>query len=72
MSKAYKTRMGDEKYKILVERPEGKRPLGSLGRRLEVNIKPYLKKVGCENVNWMHIAEGRYWWQAFVNTLMNL
>jgi hypothetical protein len=71
MSKAYKTHRGDEKYKISVGKPEGKRPLGSLGHRLEGNIKTYLKVVGCQNVNWIHLAQDRDWLQAFVNTVMN-
>jgi hypothetical protein len=51
-------RMGDIRFalKILVGKPEGKIPLGTLGRRLEDNIKMNLKETVREGVDWSHVA----------------
>jgi len=43
-------------YKILVGKPEGKRPLGRPRRRWEDNIRMDLKELGWEGVDWMHLA----------------
>jgi hypothetical protein len=43
-------------YRILVEKPEGKRPLGIFRRRWEDNIKIYLQKVGCWSMDWIDLA----------------
>jgi hypothetical protein len=59
-------------YKILVRKPEGKRPLGRPRRRCEDNIKMDLPEIGFEGVDWIHMVHNRGRWQAFVNTLMNL
>jgi hypothetical protein len=59
-------------YKILVGKPEGKRPFGTLRRRLEDNIKMYLREIGLEGVDWIHLAQKRNRWRALVNTAMNL
>jgi hypothetical protein len=59
-------------YNILVGEPEGKRPLGTLGRKWEDNIKMDLRKVGWEIVDWMHLAQDSEQWRAVVNTVMNL
>jgi hypothetical protein len=51
--------MGDDKYNILVEIPERKRPLRRPRRRWKDNIRMYLRKIGWEDVDWMHMAQGR-------------
>jgi hypothetical protein len=59
-------------YNILVGRPEGRRPLGRPRRRWENNIKMYLREIGFGDVDWIHWAQDRDRWRAFVNTAMNL
>jgi hypothetical protein len=59
-------------YKILVGKPDSKRPLGRPGRRWEDIIKMDLTKIGWEVVGWMHLAQDRDQWRAVVNTVMNL
>jgi hypothetical protein len=59
-------------YKILVGKPEGKRPLGRPKRRWEDNIKMNLRKINFEDVDLIHLAQDRDRWRALVNTLMNL
>jgi len=59
-------------YKILVGRPEGKRPLGRLRRGSEDNIIMDLRNIGCEGLDWMHLAQDRDQWQAVVDTVMKL
>jgi hypothetical protein len=59
-------------YKILVGRPEGRRPLGSLRRRWEDNIKMDLRKVGFGDVDWIRLAQDRDRWRALVNTVIIL
>jgi hypothetical protein len=59
-------------YRVLVERPEGKRPLGRPRRRWENNIKVDLRKIGIDGVNWIQLAQDRVQWRACVNTVMNL
>jgi hypothetical protein len=43
---------------LLVANLEGQRPLGRMRHRLEDNIKTDLKEIGCENVDWIHLATG--------------
>jgi len=59
-------------YRILVGKPEGKRPLGSPRSRWEDNIKIDLEKVGCEDMDWIELAQDRDRWRALVNAVMNL
>jgi hypothetical protein len=59
-------------YRVLVGRPEGKRPLGRPRRRWEDNIKMDLGETGINGVNWIQLAQDRVQWQAFVNMVMNL
>jgi hypothetical protein len=59
-------------YKILVGRPEGRRPLGRPRRRWEDNIKMELRKMGFGNVDWIYWARDRDRWRALVNTVMSL
>ena len=67
-------RMGEGRgvHRVLVGKPEGKRPLGRPRRRWEDNIKMDLKEVGgcCED--WMELAQDRDRWRALVGTVMNL
>jgi hypothetical protein len=59
-------------YKILVEKPEGKRPLGIPRLRWKDNMKMDLTDIGYVGVDWVHMAQDRYRWRALVNTVMNL
>ena len=58
--------------KVLVGKPEGKRPLGRPRRRWEDNIKMGLQNVGSGGGDWIELAEDRDWWRALVNAVMNL
>jgi hypothetical protein len=59
-------------YRVLVGRPEGKRPLGRPRRRWEDNIKMDLREIGIDGSNSIQLAQDRAPWRAFVNTMMNL
>jgi hypothetical protein len=59
-------------YRVLVGRPEGKRPLGRPRRRLEDNIEMDLRETGIEWANWIQLAQDKVQWRAFVSTVMNL
>jgi hypothetical protein len=59
-------------YKILVVKPEGKRPLGRPTRRGEDNIKIDLREIELEGVDWIHLAQDRDRCPALVNTVMIL
>jgi hypothetical protein len=59
-------------YRVLVGKPEGKRPLGRLRRRWEDNIRMDLQEVGCGCVDWIGLAQGKDRWRAFVSEVMNL
>jgi hypothetical protein len=59
-------------YRVLVGRPEGKRPLGRPRRRWEDNIKMDLREIGINGANWIQLAQDRVQWRAFVSTVMNL
>jgi hypothetical protein len=59
-------------YRVLVGRPEGKRPLGSPRHRWEDNIKMDLGEIGIDGANWIQLAEDSVRWRGFVNTVMNL
>jgi hypothetical protein len=59
-------------YRVLVERPEGNRPLVRPRRRGEDNIKLELREIGIDGANWIRLAEDRVQWGAFVNTVINL
>jgi hypothetical protein len=67
-------RMGEKRnaYKILVGKPEGKRPLGRRSRRWVDNIKMDLREIGWESVEWMDIAQERDQWRTLVNMVLNL
>ena len=58
-------------HKVLVWKPEGKRPLGRPRRRWEDNIKMDLEEVGRGCGDWMELAQDRKRWRALVSTVMN-
>jgi hypothetical protein len=64
------TRMGEGRkvYKVLVEKPKGKRPLGKPRSRWENGINMDLKEMGWDGVEWIYLAQDRNWWRAVVNT----
>jgi hypothetical protein len=59
-------------YKILVGRPEGRRPLGRPGRRWEDNIEMDLREIGFGDSDWINTAQDMDRWRVLVNTEMNL
>jgi hypothetical protein len=59
-------------YRILVGKPEGKRPLGRQKRRWVDNVKMDLREIGCNGVDLIDLAKEREQWRALVNTVMNL
>jgi len=59
-------------YRVLVGKPEGKRPLGRHRRRWEDNIKMDLQEVGCGGVDWIELAQDRDRWRTLVSAVMNL
>jgi hypothetical protein len=67
-------RMGEGRgvYRILIGRPEGKRPLGRSRRRWEDNIEMDLREIGIDGAIWIQLAQDRVQWRACVNTVMNL
>jgi hypothetical protein len=59
-------------YRLLVGKPEGKRPLGNPRRRWVDNIGMDLVEVGWGDVDWNSLAEDRDRWRALVNSVLNL
>jgi hypothetical protein len=58
-------------YRILVGKPEGKRPLGRPRRRWVDNTKTDLREIGWDGMDWFDLAQVRDQWRALVNTVMN-
>jgi hypothetical protein len=60
-------------YRVLVVgQPEGKRSHGRPRHRWEDGIRMDLREVGWGSIEWNQLAQGRGWWWAVVNTVMNL
>jgi hypothetical protein len=66
--------MGEKRnvYRLLVRKPEGKRPLGRPRRRWVDNIKMDLLEIGLSVVGWIGLAQDRYRWTVLLNSVMNL
>jgi hypothetical protein len=60
--------MGERRgvHRVLVGKPEGKRPLGRPRRGWEDNIKMDLREVGCGGMDWIDLAQVRDWWWALL------
>jgi len=58
--------------RVLVEKPEVKRPLVIPRRRWEDNIKMEFQEVGCASMDWIELAEDRDRWRTLVNAVMRL
>ena len=66
--------MGERRgvYRVLVGKPEGKRPLGRPRHRWEDNIKMDLQEVGCGGMDWIELAQDRDRWRELVYVVLNL
>jgi hypothetical protein len=66
--------MGEGKgvYRVLVGRPEGKKPLGRPRRRWKDNIKMYINEIRSDVVNWIQLARDSVQWRGSLSTVMNL
>jgi hypothetical protein len=66
--------LGEERgvYRVVVEKSEGKRPLGRPRRRWEDNITMDLQDVGCGGMDWFGLDQDRGRWRAIVNAVMKL
>jgi hypothetical protein len=66
--------MGEKRnvYRLLVEKPEGRRPLERPRRRWIDNIKMDLLEIGLNVADWIGLARDRYRWRALVNSVMSL
>jgi hypothetical protein len=67
-------RMAEERkvYKVLVGKPEGKRPLGRPKRRWEDGIRMDVREIGLGDVDWIRLSQDRDRWRAVVSAVMNL
>ena len=67
-------RMGEEReeYRVLVGKPEGKRPLGRPRRKWMDNIRTDLQEVGCWYMDWFGLAQDRDRWRTLVSAVMNI
>jgi hypothetical protein len=67
-------RMGEERkvYKVLVGKPEGKRPLGRPRLRREDGIRMDVREIGLGSVDWIRLAQDGDRWRAVVSAVMNL
>jgi hypothetical protein len=67
-------RMGEERkvYKVLVGKPEVKRPLGRPRRRWEDWVRMDLREIGLGGVDWIRLAQDSNRWRAVVSAVMNL
>jgi len=67
-------RMGEERgvHKVLVWKPEGRRPLGRPKRRWVDNIRMDLQEVGCGYMDWIGLVQDRDRWRTLVSAVMNI
>ena len=63
---------GEGTYRVLVGKPEGKRPQGRPRRRWVDNIKMDLQDMGWGDIDWIELAQNRDRWRALVNAVMNV
>jgi len=65
--------MGEERgvYRVLLGKPEGRRPLGRPRRRCVDNIRMDLHEVGCGYMDWIRLAQDRNRWRTLVGAVMN-
>ena len=68
------TRMGEKRgvYRVLVGKPEGRKPLGRPRRRWVDNIRMALQEVGCGYMDWIGLAQDRDRWWTLIIAVMNL
>jgi hypothetical protein len=66
--------MGEKRnvYRLLVGKPEGKRPLGRPRHRWIYNIKMDILEIGLSVADWIGLSQDRHRWRALVNAVMNL
>ena len=67
-------RMGEQRgvYRVLVGKPEGRRPLGRPRHRWVDNIRMDLQEVGCRCMDWIGLAQDRDRWRTLVSAVMNI
>ena len=67
-------RMGEERgaYRVLMGKPEGKRPVGRPRRGWVDNITNYFQEVGCGYMDWIGLTQDRDRWRTLVSAVMNL
>jgi len=67
-------RTGEERgvYRVLLGKPEGRRPLGSPRHRWVDNIRMDLREVGCGYMDWIGLAQDRDSWRTLMSAVMNL
>ena len=67
-------RMGEERgvYRVLLWKPDGRRPMGRCRRRWVDNIRMDLQEVGCVYMDWIGLAQDRDRWRTLVSVVMNL
>jgi hypothetical protein len=58
--------------KVLIRKPQGKRPLERPRRRWEDITRKDLREIGWEGVEWIHLVQNKDHWRAVVNTVLNL